>query len=368
MTAELTRVPSTRFPPTDDLTADAPPEARGLARDEVRLLVAARRGGEAAVEHASFRSFPEHVRPGDVLVVNNSATVNGEADGTVTGRGRVVVHVGGELDDGSWVVELRTPPDASEPILDAMAGDVIDLPAGGRRRRRVTLRIQLVEPYPEPGSSPTGQGNRLWRAVARGETSLSDHLRSAGRPIAYGYLRGRYPLEAYQTAFGLVPGSAEMASAARPFTPALVTRLVASGVHIVTVTLHTGLSSQESREAPQPERFAVSASTAAVVNAARGAGGRVIAVGTTATRAIESATDVDGAVHAAAGWTDLVVSPDRPARVVTGLVTGWHNPDASHLLLVESVAGVELTQRAYDAALARHYAWHEFGDSALLLP
>ena len=149
-------------------------------------------------------------------------------------------------------------------------------------------------------------------------------------------------------------------------------RLVAQGVIFAPITLHTGLSSQEAGEAPQPEWFEVSETTAHLVNASRARGGRVIAVGTTATRAIESAARQDGTVPkgnvmAASGWTDLVVSPERPVRVVDGLITGWHNPDASHLLLVESVAGVVLTQRAYDAAVAERYLWHEFGDSCLLL-
>jgi S-adenosylmethionine:tRNA ribosyltransferase-isomerase len=368
MTTELTRIPTTRFRATDDLTADAPPESRGLSRDGVRLLVAQGPDEGVTLEHTRFSSFPAHLRPGDVLVVNNSATIAAEVDGRLAGRGAVVVHVGTELDDCSWVVELRTAPDARLPILDAGIDDVIQLVGRGRLGRRDGPSLRLVAPYPEPGSSPTGAGNRLWRAKEVGSCELADHLEAHGRPIAYGYLRARFPLAAYQTVFGSVPGSAEMASAARPFTPALVTQLVSKGVIIVPVTLHTGLSSQEAGETPQPERFAVSASAAAVVNAARAAGGRVVAVGTTATRALESATDESGTVHAAGGWTDLVISPERPVRVVRGLVTGWHNADASHLLLVESVAGPELTQRAYDAAVTQHYAWHEFGDSALLLP
>jgi S-adenosylmethionine:tRNA ribosyltransferase-isomerase len=159
-----------------------------------------------------------------------------------------------------------------------------------------------------------------------------------------------------------------MPSAARPFSAELVARLVSSGVIIAPITLHTGLSSQDAGEAPQPEWFEVSETTAQLVNASRARGGRVIAVGTTATRAIESAAPRDGVVTAVSGWTDLVISPERPVRVVDGLITGWHNPEASHLLLVESVAGTELTQRAYDAAVAERYLWHEFGDSGLLLP
>lgn len=357
--------PRTLFEPPDELTADAPPERRGLGRDGVRLLVAAQDDGGISLAHRRFRDIGEQLRPGDVLVVNNSATVAGEMDAVLVGRGPVVVHVGGELDDCTWVVELRSAPDAALPVLDAAPGDVVELARGAGDD---PVRLRLESGYPADGSSPTGTGNRLWRARQLDACTLDSHLATYGRPIAYGYLRGRFPLADYQTVFGVIPGSAEIPSAARPFTAELVTRLVASGVGVAPVTLHTGLSSQDAGELPQPERFAVSAAAADLVNAATRRGGRVVAVGTTATRAVESATDPDGIVHAAAGWTELVISPVRPARVVTGLVTGWHNPDASHLLLVESVAGPELTQAAYDAAAAERYAWHEFGDAGLFLP
>ncbi len=158
-----------------------------------------------------------------------------------------------------------------------------------------------------------------------------------------------------------------MPSAGRPFTDALVTRLVARGVGVVPITLHTGFSSQEAGEAPQPEWYDVPEATARLVTSTAAAGGRVVAVGTTVTRALESAADADGRVTARRGWTERVVTPADPPRVVDGLVTGWHDPGASHLLLVEAVAGPELTQAAYDAASAERYLWHEFGDAALLL-
>ena len=157
-----------------------------------------------------------------------------------------------------------------------------------------------------------------------------------------------------------------MASAGRPFTPTLVTRLVAAGVLFAPVTLHTGVSSQEAGEAPGPEWFEVPPSSAVLIDAARRWGGRVVAVGTTATRAVESAVSGDRVV-ASSGWTSRVVTPADPPRVVDGLITGWHDPMASHLLLVEDVAGPALTQAAYGAAVAEDYLWHEFGDSALLL-
>jgi S-adenosylmethionine:tRNA ribosyltransferase-isomerase len=225
--------------------------------------------------------------------------------------------------------------------------------------------LTLLEPHPRADSSPTGAGNRLWRARVSGP--LDERLAGHGRPIAYGYLDRRYPLAAYQSVFGVRPGSAEMPSAGRPFTDALVTALVARGITVVPVTLHTGVSSQEAGEAPQPEWFEVPEATARIVDTARGAGGRVVAVGTTVTRALESAVE-DGRVVARRGWTDRVVSPRHPPQVVNGLVTGWHDPQASHLLLVEAVAGTALTQRAYDAATAAGYRWHEFGDSCLFLP
>lgn len=347
----LTEAPQTVFGQRSASFAPAPAEMRGDSRDGVRLLVAR----PSQLTHATFRDLPGHLRAGDLVVVNNSATVAAQID-AVGPRGPVVLHLATPLADDSWVLEVRTAPDAARSVLDATEGD---------RFVSGELSLTLLEPYPRPGSSPTGVGNRLWRARADG--NVSARLATGGRPIAYGYLDRRYPLDAYQTVFATVPGSAEMASAGRPLTSALITELVARGIAVAPITLHTGLSSQEAGESPQPERFEVPASTARLVNAVRAGGGRVVAVGTTVTRALESAVDA-GRVVARAGWTEHVVSPGNPPQVVTGLITGWHDPQASHLLLVEAVAGAELTQRAYDAAVAEGYLWHEFGDSALLLP
>ena len=344
----LDETPHIRF--TASTFAPQPAEGRGLERDEVRLMVATPDG----LSHDRFRDLPDHLRAGDVLVVNTSATVNAEIDAVLAGSS-IVLHVAHRLGDGDAVVELRSAPDAARALLDASAGDEVQVG---------DVRLVLRAPWPGGPSSPTGVGNRLWRASIRGD--LDRQLARKGRPIAYGYLDRRYPLAAYQTVFGTRPGSAEMASAGRPFTPELVTRLVAAGVLFAPVTLHTGVSSQEAGEAPGPEWFEVPPPSARVINAARDDGGRVVAVGTTATRAVE-ATVRGGHVVAARGWTDRVITPADPSRVVDGLITGWHDPMASHLLLVEAVAGRRLAQAAYDAAVARGYLWHEFGDSALLL-
>jgi S-adenosylmethionine:tRNA ribosyltransferase-isomerase len=342
--------PSVRFAASD--FAPRPAEWRGIDRDEVRLLV----GTPTGITHTRFHRIADHLRAGDVLVVNDSATVAAEID-ALLGRRPVVVHVAARLGPRERAVELRTAPDAGRAVLDARPGDAVT--AG-------SVELTLVEPWPDgTPSSPTGDGNRLWRAEVAGDLDAALLLR--GRPIAYGYLDRRYPLAAYQTVFGSRPGSAEMASAGRPFTESLVTRLVARGVGFAPVTLHTGVSSQEAGEAPGPEWYDVPASAARTVESARTGGGRVVAVGTTATRALESSVR-DGRVVASSGWTSRVVTPSDPPVVVGGLVTGWHDPHASHLLLVEAVAGRALTQAAYDAAVGAGYLWHEFGDSALLLP
>ncbi len=356
----MTVVPATRFALPGGLAATEPPEARGLRRDGVRLLVA---GGDG-IAHARFRDLGSYLEPGDLLVVNTSATVHAAIDGRTEDGQPVVVHVAARLDDDTWVVELRTPGVAKHPLLDARAGLQVELPGAA----------VLTLDAPHAGRGPDGSaGTRLWRARAQvGAGSLRELLARAGRPISYGYLRGRWPLAAYQTVFATEPGSAEMPSAGRPFSTELVTALVSSGIGFAPVVLHTGVSSLERGEQPPPERFRVPAPTARAVDAVRRVGSRVIAVGTTVVRALESAVGPDpgrrATVVASGGWTDLVLGPDRPALVVDGLVTGLHEPEASHLLLLEAVAGAALVQRAYDEAVARRYRWHEFGDSCLLLP
>jgi S-adenosylmethionine:tRNA ribosyltransferase-isomerase len=325
--------------------AGAPP----TVRDGVRLLVA-QRGG---VEHARFAQLGEFLSAGDLLVVNTSATLAAAVDGMRQDGRPVTVHFAAALDDGTWVVEVRPDGNATGPVDDGRTGDVITLPDG--------VRLALLGPHPE------GQ-RRLWQAAVGVEGGVPAYLARHGRPIRYSYVREPVPLAEYQTVFAREAGSAEMPSAGRPFTTQLVTDLVTRGIGMAPIQLHTGVSSQDPGEPPQPERFRVPETTARAVNMTRAWGNRVIAVGTTVTRALESAADDAGVVRERAGWTDLVLGPDRPARVVNGLITGWHAPGASHLQLLEAVAGGELVDRAYAEAVRARYLWHEFGDSCLLLP
>jgi S-adenosylmethionine:tRNA ribosyltransferase-isomerase len=246
------------------------------------------------------------------------------------------------------VVELRR---AGARFRPAGAGERLRLPAGGS--------VELLASYLSPG--------RLWVAVLDLPLPLHAYLAEHGRPIAYGHLARPRPLADLQTIFADEPGSAEMPSAGRPFTPRLLEALKARGVEVAPLVLHTGVASLERGERPYPERYDVPATTALRVNAHHAAGGRVIAVGTTVVRALETVAAPDGRVAAGAGWTGLMVDPERGVRVVDGLITGWHEPDASHLLMLEAVGGRELIERSYAEALEAGYRWHEFGDSHLIL-
>jgi S-adenosylmethionine:tRNA ribosyltransferase-isomerase len=202
-------------------------------------------------------------------------------------------------------------------------------------------------------------------------TPLLTYLAVHGAPIRYAHETVARPLADHQTIFAEERGSAEMPSAGRPFTRRALTALRARGIGVAKLVLHTGVSSLERGERPYPERFTVACGTADAVNRTRARGHKVIAVGTTVVRALESCAAPDGTVTSGAGWTELVLGPDRPARVVTGLVTGLHEPEASHLLLLEAVAGRPLVDEAYAAVTAPDgppYLWHEFGDAMLLLP
>jgi S-adenosylmethionine:tRNA ribosyltransferase-isomerase len=327
------------------LEADRPPEVR----DGVRLLVANRADG--SVVHSRFRDLPEFLAAGDLLVVNTSGTLPAalsatRADGSELEL-RLSTPMPGSDPEHRWIVELRSGDD---PFGAVEVDERLALPAGAT--------AQVLAPYAAP---------RLWLAELELARPLVEYLAEHGRPIRYRYASGQWPLSAYQNVYAVEAGSAEMASAGRPFTPELITRLVASGVLVAPVTLHTGVSSQERGERPYPERFRVTRETARLVNAVRAWGGRIIAVGTTVVRALETVAQPDGAVAAGDGWTHLIVTPERGVWAVDGLITGWHEPQSSHLDVLRAAAGDELLARSYAAALGQGYRWHEFGDSQLVL-
>lgn len=356
------------FEVSQGLVAREPVEARGLARDQVRLLITG--PTVADVRHASMRELPALLRAGDLVVVNSSATINAALDGCriddTPAPELIGVHLSSpapHADDPTlWIIELRRPSvEGTRPLLDAGAGERIRLRGGGS--------ATLIAPFVwrgRPSSLPNGEV-RLWTARLECPDGVLQYAAEHGAPIRYGYVSQRWPLSYYQTVFADEPGSAEMPSAGRPFTTDLVARLQAKGVSVVSLVLHTGVASLETGEAPYPERYRVSDAVATAVNRTRERGGRVIAVGTTVVRALETVASPDGTVHAGAGWTDLVITPRDGVRVVDGLLTGFHEPRASHLAMLEAIAGRELLAMAYAVALREGYLWHEFGDVHLLV-
>jgi S-adenosylmethionine:tRNA ribosyltransferase-isomerase len=325
-----------------ELEAHEPPEARGISRDDVALMVSRSRG--QSVSHHRFGDLPGLLMPGDLLVVNNSGTL----PSAVPVSHELVVHFSTAMPDGTWLVELRFGNGAATvPYRGGAAGDRLVLPGGAL--------LRLVSRF-------TG---RLWRAKL--STAVVPYLLRHGRPIRYSYVRHAWPIEAYQTVFATTPGSAEMPSAGRPFSPEVVTRLVSRGVTVAPITLHTGVSSLEDNEDPYPEPYDVPPATARLVELTREHGGRVIAIGTTVVRALETAA-LAGEMGPASGWTTHVVTPEAGLHAVDGLLTGLHEPRSSHLRMLAAFAGEHLLSDCYDEAAERGYRWHEFGDVHLLLP
>ncbi len=330
------------FTVPEELEAHEPPEARGLTRDGVRLLVSHLTGDR--IVHARFADLPTILRPGDLLVVNVSATLPAALAARTSDGSEITMHLSSRLPAELFVVEFRK--------VSVSAGQIFELPGGASA-------VALV-PYPR---SP-----RLWVARLNLPGPLLPYLQRWGRPIAYPYVRGSWPLEMYQNVYASVPGSAEMPSAGRPFTPEMLDRLTLNGVFLASIVLHTGVASLEVGEPPYEEYFEVPHETAAALQRIGKGKGRVIAVGTTAVRALESSVDAAGRPIASRGWTDLVVSAQGGVKVVDGLLTGFHEPKATHLALLEAIAGREHMQRAYRVALETGYLWHEFGDLHLILP
>ena len=349
-----------------ELEAGEPPEARGLRRDEVRLMVSYLE--DDRIVHSRFGDLPKFLTAGDTLVVNTSGTMNAALPAEREDGTPLTAHLSTHLPADLWVVELRSIS-GDEPVLDGESGEILSLPEGAS--------IVLHTPYLSERRQLDEGPNRLWISTLNLPVNLTDYLDRNGSPIRYGYVRERWPASYYQTVYATEAGSAEMPSAGRAFTPELITRLVANGVSIVPLILHTGVASLEDDEPPYEEFYRVPPETAATINAARTAGRRVIAVGTTVVRALETVTDRDGSIHPGEGWTDVFITPERGIRSVDAMLTGLHEPRSTHLSMLEALvgsrlgyptSGTEHLEVAYTEALKSGYLWHEFGDLHLILP
>ncbi len=286
-----------------ELEASEPPEARGLRRDQVRLMVS--NYSTDRIKHASFYDLPKFLNRGDLIVINTSRTRNSALTATRADGSLLELHLSTHLADDLWTVEVRSLNETgkSKHLDDAQVGEMLSLPDGASATLLGAYISDCIE------NSPPSE--TVWQATVNLPMPLEDYIARHGFPIRYNYVKERWPLPYYQTVYATETGSAEMPSAGRPFTPELLRKLKTKGIEIAPLILHTGISNLESHEPPYKEFYRVPPETADLVNKAHGSGKRIVAVGTTVIRALESLTNADGVTHAGEGWTCLVISPKR---------------------------------------------------------
>jgi S-adenosylmethionine:tRNA ribosyltransferase-isomerase len=338
--------------------ASAPLEARGQPRDHARLLVIHRKSGQ--IEHRHFYDIVEYVQPGDVVVLNVSSTVPAALPGVTDDGQEIELRLSeprslhGNGSGRIWQAVFKPDSAVITPGLRLSFGDGV-LTAVVRQQREDIAKLWEVE------FGPTDRPIQRW-------------LQTLGRPIKYDYVQERWGLEYYQTVYAAVPGSAEMPSAGRAFTPELLEQIQSKGVALAQIILHTGVSNidieteQVEQHTMYEEWYQVTPEAAETINRARANGGRVVAIGTTPTRTLETVTDEQGVVHAGEGWTGLYITPGYRFKAIDALVTGLHEAKSTRLVLATAFTGDQaLVLRAYHEAIDQGYLWHEFGDLSLII-
>ncbi|MEM7375437.1 MAG: S-adenosylmethionine:tRNA ribosyltransferase-isomerase [Bacteroidota bacterium] len=344
--------PTINFELPAHLACPLPTEQRHIQRDEVRLLVS---NGSGDLFHDHFSQLDHYLKPGDVLVVNTSATLPAAIPIHLADDSPAMLHLSTQFSETSWLVEIRAIKDTQTiRWKGGKAGMRVDLPGGGH--------IELVSPFYN-----NKQWIHLWKAEFHLDRPITSYLDIHGHPIKYTQLDNPFPLSYYQTYFSEHPGSSEMPSAGRGFTSSLVRKLLRKGLRFAPILLHTGISSLEQGELPYPEYMEISALSANIIQEAKSTGNRIIAVGTTAIRALETASHVQGEIQAFRGMTEVYIHESYHMKIADGLLTGFHEPQASHLNMLLSIAGMQHIDQAYRAAIQAQYFWHQFGDLHLIL-
>ena len=335
------------------LSCPEPTEERNVQRDEVRLLVTDSNGN---IHHSTFKFLDNFLSKGDVLVVNTSATIPAALPLSLPGGRQGKLHLGTKIKEKEWLVEIREiTGNKTIRWKEGEEGMNFELPSSAG----VTLKEKFYN---------NDQWLDLWIADFDIHESIQKYLSANALPIQYEKLNRRYPLSYYQTFFSFHPGSAEMPSAGRGFTAGLIERLLQKGIVFAPVVLHTGVSSLEENETPYPEYMEIDPLSASIINTAKRQGRRVISVGTTAIRAIETALNEENQVIPYHGNSNLFIDENYQMKIADGLLTGFHEPRASHLNMLQSIAGYEHIDMAYQEAIRSGYYWHQFGDLHLILP
>ncbi|MFD1359667.1 S-adenosylmethionine:tRNA ribosyltransferase-isomerase [Fictibacillus halophilus] len=336
-----------KFELPQELNAKEPPERRGIRRDYVKMMVLDKTTGHT--EHTKFFQLDRYLKKGDLIVLNASRTVPAvlksirEIDGTE--------------------VEVRLAHRKNESIWEA-------LPVSGNLKKGEIIRFSpsLTATVVEQSSdSPF-----VSLAFNLCCSSLYNQIYSLGEPVRYEYIQEPWNLDYYQTVFATIPGSVEMPSAGRAFSWELLFRLQKKGVQIAYITLHTGLSyllDDKWHKGPDKnfENYEVPEETVNMIRETKAAGGRVVAVGTTVVRALETVALEKNELQAQTGWTNLYITENTKLEICDGLITGMHEPEASHLQLLSAFVDKDKLYDAYKDAIEQRYLWHEFGDMNLIL-
>ncbi|MYL32450.1 S-adenosylmethionine:tRNA ribosyltransferase-isomerase [Pontibacillus yanchengensis] len=336
---------ATSFHIPEFLHAEVPPEHKGMSRDEVRLMVL--QEDEDSAYHKRFEEIDQFLEDGDVIVLNNSRTIPPVLKGCL-GKQNVEIRLSRKISTNQW-----------EALLLGTF-------------RQINVPIQFPEGLEATISGLGSEPPLVTLSFSKGGSSLLDYIYRYGEPVRYEYIHHPWPLETYQTVYGAIPGSVEMPSAGRAFTWDLLSKLKAKGVQTTYIQLHAGLSYYEQNRWPNPknhpEAFNVPEETARLITQAKQNSNRVIAVGTTVVRALESAVNEHGEVKAISGITRLYIDQNHRVITVDGLLTGFHEPEASHLHMLTAFLPEKKLMKAYGEALHKGYLWHEFGDMNLILP
>ncbi len=342
-----------------ELEAGEPPEERGLKRDEVKLMVSYK--SDNRIINTKFKNITDFLNEGDLIIINTSGTLSASLDAVRKDGTKLKLNLSTHLPSDLWIVEIRRIEETgTKPFYEMHSGETLALHGGGS--------ITLHSHYRYHSKEVIQESERLWIATLNITLSLKDYLKKYGVPIRYGYVKKDWPINYYQTVYATEEGSAEMPSAGRAFSFELITKLVAKGIKIVPLVLHTGVSSLEGNELPYEEYYKVPLESAKQINEARKTGKKIIAVGTTVIRALETVTDEDGITHPGEGLTKIIITPQKGIKSVNAMLTGLHEPKATHLAMLESLVGLEHLELTYTEALKNKYLWHEFGDLHLLLP
>ena len=337
-----------------ELAAKEPAERRGISRDEVRLMVIDPTQNNR-VTHTKFNNLSKFLQPGDLLVFNSSRTLPASLKGCQVNGTCLEVRLAHKQPDNSWLALLLCQQ--GEPFSCGLRnGMELDFGLG------LTAKVEM----------PDSHIHRLWQIrFNHYGTELIDLFYRLGQPIRYSYVSAPWDLDYYQTVYAVEPGSAEMPSAGRAFTWKMLFDLKRQGIETTNIVLHTGLSSyvDDELDAQHPasqEEYSIDDLAAQKINQAKSRGNRIIAVGTTVVRALESVVN-RGKIIPQHGYTRLHINASHQLQTVDGLLTGMHEPEASHLDLLTAFLPAEQIQSAYQEAVAKQYLWHEFGDLNLIM-